>query len=204
MKRFKQKLRNKPTLFLIVGILVLLIGIPFGIYKISLNNSASLGGVLVLTGVFICIPFLVIDRVLVNKIKPIKLSIFELTFIGVVLLFYFSDNKKLYIDLTEYKSEYFVIIYNKGKLKNSELNWNFPLNKNVELNKNSIIIPAEYKGNYQYKIKEPKNWKGWTMNPDRINEISLEIYTNNKAKLNQQEIDSLVKMEIITVGNTVY
>ncbi|MEP2913283.1 MAG: hypothetical protein ABJO96_07575 [Nonlabens ulvanivorans] len=204
MKNFKQNLRNKPTLFLIIGIFVLFIGIPFGIYGLTLNGGASLGGVLVLLGVFICIPFLVIDRILVNKIKPFKLSIYELIFLGIVLIFYLSDNKKLYVDLTEYKSEYFVVIYNNGNLKNSELNWSFPLNKNAELNKNSIIIPAEYKGNYQIKLKTPKKWEGWRMNPDRINEISLKIYTNNKTKQNQKEIDSLAKMEIITVGNNVY
>ena len=204
MKNFKQYLRNKPTLFLIIGIFVLFIGIPFGIYGLTLNGGASLGGVLVLLGVFICIPFLVIDRILVNKIKPFKLSMYELIFLGIVLIFYLSDNKKLYVDLTEYKSEYFVVIYNNGNLENSELNWSFPLNKNAELNKNSIIIPAEYKGNYQIKLKTPRKWKGWRMNPDRINEISLKIYTNNKTKLNQKEIDSLAKMEIITVGNNVY
>ena len=204
MKNFKQNLRNKPTLFLVIGIFVLFIGIPFGIYGLTLNGGASLGGVLVLIGVFICIPFLVIDRILVNKIKPLKLSIYELIFIGIILVFYLSDNKKLYVDLTDYKSEYFVVIYNNGNLKNSEMNWSFPFNKNAELNKNSITVPAEYKGNYQVELKTPRNWKGWRMNPDRINKISLKIYTNNKTKLNQKEIDSLAKAEIITVGNTVY
>ena len=52
MKNFKQNLRNKPTLFLVVGIFVLFIGIPFGIYGLTLNGGASLGGVLVLLGVF--------------------------------------------------------------------------------------------------------------------------------------------------------
>ena len=144
----------------------------------TLNGGASLGGVLVLLGVFICIPFLVIDRILVNKIKPNKLSIYELIFLGIVLIFYLSNNKKLYVDLTEYKNEYFVVIYNNGNLKNSKLNWSFPLNKNAELNKNSIIIPAEYKGNYQIKLKTPRKWKGWRMNPDRINEISLNRICN--------------------------
>ncbi|PQJ78256.1 hypothetical protein [Polaribacter porphyrae] len=170
----------------------------------TLNGGASLGGVLVLFGVFICIPFLVLDRILVNKIKPTKLSIYELIFSGIVLTIYLSDNKKLYVDLTEYKDEYFVVIYKGGNLKNSELNWSFPFNKNAELNKNSIIIPTEYKENYQIKLKTPREWKGWRMNPDRINEVSLKIYSNNKTKLNQKEIDSLAKVVIITVGINVY
>ncbi len=204
MKNFKQNLKNKPTLFLIIGTFILIVGIPYGIYGLTLNGGASLGGVLVLLGVLIFIPFLAIDRILVNKIKPFKLSIYELIFIGVVLLFYLSDNKKLYIDLTENKSEYFVVIYNNGNLKNSELNWSFPFNKSSKLNENSIIIPAELKGNYQVKLKTPRNWNGWKMNPDRINETSLKIYTNRNAKLSRNEIDSLAKKEVITVGNNVY
>jgi hypothetical protein len=204
MQNFKQNLRNKPTLFLIVGIIVLIIGIPSGIYGLTLNGGASLGGVLILIGVFIFIPFLVIDRILVNRIKPLKLSIFELILTGIALLFYSSDNKKIVVDLTEYKSDYFVVVYNDGNLKNSELNWAFPFNKKAEYNNNSIIIPAEYKGNFQIDIETPKIWSGTRMNPDLIDDISLRIYTSAKAKLNRTEIDSLAKKEIKTVGNTVY
>jgi len=106
--------------------------------------------------------------------------------------------------LTYYKSEYFVVIYNNGNLENSELNWSFPFNKNAKLNKNSITVPAKHKGNYQVELKTPRNWKGWRMNPDRINGISLKIYTSIKTKLNQKEIDSLAKVEINTVSNYGY
>ena len=204
MKNFKQNLRNKPTLFLIVGIFVLFIGIPSGIYGLTLNGGASLGGALILVGVFVFLLILVIDRILVNKIRPLKLSIFELILTGIVLLLYLSDNKKIVVDLTEYKGDYFVVVYNNGNLENSKLNWNFPFNKKAELNSNSIIIPAEFKDNYQIDIKTPKNWSGWRMNPDRINNISLKIYTSRKIKLNRTEIDSLAKKEIKTVGNKVY
>jgi hypothetical protein len=204
MQNFKQNLRNKPTLFLIVGILVLIIGIPSGIYGLTLNGGASLGGVLILVGVVAFLPFLVIDRILVNRIKPLKLSIFELTLSVIALLFYSSDNKKIVVDLTEYKSNHFVVVYNNGELKNSELNWKFPFNKKAEYNNNSIIIPAEYKGSYQIDIETPKTWSGTRMNPDRIDNIGLRIYTSGKTKLNRTEIDSLAEKEIKTVGNTVY
>ncbi|QXP80312.1 MULTISPECIES: hypothetical protein [Winogradskyella] len=204
MKNFKQNLKNKPTLFLIIGIFVLFIGIPFGVYGLTLNGGASLGGVLVLLGVFIFFPFLVIDRILVNKIKPIKLSIFEFLFIGIVLIFYLSNNKKLYVDLSEYNSEYFVVIYNNGDLKNSELNWSFPINKKIKPKNNSIIIPEVYKRKYQIKVETPIKWHGSSMNPDKVNNISLRIYTDGKTKLNRSEKDSLAKQEIMIMGNFLY
>ena len=42
------------------------------------------------------------------------------------------------------------------------------------------------------------------MNPDRVNDIGLRIYTSSKTKLNRTEIDSLAVKEIRTVGNNVY
>ena len=204
MQKFQQNLKNKPTLFLIVGILVLIIGIPAGLYGLTLNGGGSLGGVLILFGVIAFLPFLVIDRILVNRIKPLKLSIFELVLIAIILLINSSTNKKIVIDLTDYKNDYFVVVFNEGNLKNSELNWSFPFNKKAEYNSNSIIISAEFKGKYQIDIKTPKGWSGTRMNPDRINDIGLRIYTSSKTKLNQTEIDSLAEKEIKTVGNNVY
>ncbi|MAG88389.1 MAG: hypothetical protein CMB97_13680 [Flavobacteriaceae bacterium] len=80
-------MKYKPTLFLIVGIIILIIGIPFGLYALTLNGGRSLGGVLVLLGVAIFLPFLIIDRILVNRINPLKLSIFELILSVITLLY---------------------------------------------------------------------------------------------------------------------
>jgi len=67
---------------------LLVIGIPTGLYGLTLNGGASLGGVLILSGVFIFLPFLVMDRILVNQIKPFKLSVYELIFILIILFCY--------------------------------------------------------------------------------------------------------------------
>jgi len=89
MQNFKQSLKNKLTLFLLIGIIIFIIGIPAGIYGLTLTGGASLGGVLILSGVIIFFPFLVLDRILVNHIKPLKLSMFELIF-SLIILFCYS------------------------------------------------------------------------------------------------------------------
>ncbi|WP_405205259.1 hypothetical protein [Aquimarina sp. LLG6339-5] len=88
MENIEQNSKNKPTLFLILGILVFAFGIPLGIYGLTLNGGASLGGVLILSGVILFIPFFIIDRILVKQIKPLKLSILELIFSLIILLCY--------------------------------------------------------------------------------------------------------------------
>ncbi|MBQ4822906.1 hypothetical protein [Aquimarina sp. MMG016] len=85
MQNFRQNLKKKPTLFLLIGIIVFIIGIPSGIYGLTLDGGASLVGVLILSGVILFLPFFVIDRVLVNTIKPLKLSVFELLFMLVII-----------------------------------------------------------------------------------------------------------------------
>ena len=57
LNNFNCNLKYKPTSFLIVGIIILIIGIPFGLYALTLNGGGSLGGVLVLLGVAIFLPF---------------------------------------------------------------------------------------------------------------------------------------------------
>ncbi|WP_298309715.1 hypothetical protein [uncultured Aquimarina sp.] len=88
MRRLKQYLKSTLTLFLIFGIFSFVVGIPFGIYGLSLNGGASLGGALILSGVIIFAPFFLLDRILIQHIKPLKLSIFELIFSLIILLCY--------------------------------------------------------------------------------------------------------------------
>ncbi|SEL72384.1 hypothetical protein SAMN04487910_3179 [Aquimarina amphilecti] len=71
-----------------IGIIVFVLGIPSVIYGLTLNGGASLGGVLILSGVILFIPFFIIDRILVKWIKPLKLSILELIFSLIILLCY--------------------------------------------------------------------------------------------------------------------
>ncbi|MFD2562716.1 hypothetical protein [Aquimarina rubra] len=88
MQRLKQYLKSTLTLFLILGVLSFVFGIPSGIYGLTLNGGASLGGVLILSGVVIFVPFFLLDRILVQHIKPLKLSMFELIFSLIILLCY--------------------------------------------------------------------------------------------------------------------
>jgi len=88
MRKIIRNIKNKPTLFLILGIVLLVIGIPAGLYGLTLTGGASLGGVLILSGVLIFLPFLLVDRILVSQIKPLKLSVYELIFILIILFCY--------------------------------------------------------------------------------------------------------------------
>lgn len=68
----------KPTLFSVFSIAGIIIGIPLGIYCLSLPHGVSLAGEVILWGVALLFLLLFLDRTLVRSLSPKKLSIIEL------------------------------------------------------------------------------------------------------------------------------
>ena len=85
-----RKLFQKPTLFLFVCILAIVVGIPYGIYAFTLDGGAMLGGVIMIGWVVLFSIILGIDRIAVGYVKPLILSIIELVLMSVVIYFIFK------------------------------------------------------------------------------------------------------------------
>lgn len=146
---------QKPTVFLILGIILILIGLPFGIYGLTLSGGASLGGALILFSVFIVFVFLVIDRFLVRVINQKKLNIIEVAFLIITGTIYLYQNRKIEIEQLNQNSEFMIVIENNGKLTNDDFDYIFPFNKRIRTSKNFVIaknLPQDI------DIKSPKNW----------------------------------------------
>ena len=79
---------EKSTIFSIFSIIGIILGIPYGLYGLTLNGGASLGGTLVLLGVFILVLILVIDRGIVSYVNPFRLSLIELIIAILIFLIY--------------------------------------------------------------------------------------------------------------------
>lgn len=184
---------EKPTLFSILSIVGIIVGVPFGIYGLTLKGGESLGGTLILVGVFILIIILAIDRGLVSKIKPVKLSIFELLFATVCLTIYQFNERKIIVDLENYKENYFVLIYNNGSLKNSKITNQILFNKECQIEQNFVVIPQTLKSEYQIEVLSPKNWESLEERPDSIEGCNIEFYNSEDKEFNQEDINSIVK-----------
>lgn len=187
---------KKPTFFSILSIIAIIAGIPYGIYGLTLNGGASLGGVLILIGVFIAIIILAIDRGIVSKIKPLKLTIIEILFSIIFLVIYQFREKEIIVDLENYKENYFVVIYNNGKLKNTEIVSRMLFDKKCKVEKNYVIIPNEIKSEYRTKILSPKKWNSLQMRYDSINSCKIEFYNSDLREINEKEIKSIVEKQI--------
>ena len=152
-----KKLFQKPTVFLILGVILILIGIPSGIYLYTLSGGASLGGVLILMAVFIVFVFLVIDRALVRKLNSKKVNIIEVAFLIIASTIYFYLNRKIEIEQLNQNSEFIIVIENNKKMINNNYEYKFPFNKKIRTNENFVIaknLPQNI------NLKRPKSWGG--------------------------------------------
>jgi len=195
---------EKPTLFSILCIIGIIVGIPYGIYGLNLKGGESLAGTLALVVVFILIIILAIDRGIVSKIKPLRLTLFELLLSLICLFAYQSNERKAIIDLENYNEDFFVVIYNKGKLKDSEVKSKFIFNKEVKVKQTCVVIPEKLKSEYRIQVLSPKKWSSLEMRPDSLYGYNVEFYNSEKRKFTETDINLIVKKEIANVTKKNY
>lgn len=191
-----KKIFNKPTLFLFLGSILILIGIPSGIYGMTLTGGASLGGVLILTAVFVVLFCLIADRILVKKIDNKKLSIYELLFLILAITFYNYQNRTLRVKVENQTVDYLIIIENPGNLTNDKVFNQFPFDNYVSTRKDHIIVKNIFDNT---DIKTPNSWQ----NSYYYNVYKFEKYPKVKVfartqinidnRINQHFIDSLIE-----------
>ena len=193
---------SKPTIVSVLGIFLILIGIPYGIYNLTLSGGASLGGVLILGGVFITFLIYVVDRIAVQKFNTKKLNIIETVLLAIFVSILFFNDKKVIFDISQNDTNYFVLIENNGNFRNSDLSYSFPFDKKVVTEKNNAVIKSIEENYQEIDIETPKNWHGLEMKPWPIDNVNIQFYSNPNMEFSDKEIDSIVRKEIKTVVNS--
>jgi len=81
------KLLQNLTVFFVLGILMLLFGIPYSILLITGNSAQDgLQGIYLLFGIVPVLLVLLIDRILVRKFGSRKINTVQLYFFGIIAL----------------------------------------------------------------------------------------------------------------------
>jgi len=186
---------SKPTLIFILASILLLIGIPYGIYGLTLDGGASLGGVLILLADLLIFILLVIDRAIVKLISPLKLSIYEFVFLILGITIYMYSQRKIIVEIESENIEYLLVIENPGNLINNKIHWEFPFDQRI-YTKESIVIVDKIIGNVDFNIHADWN-NSYYYNKyefEKYPEVKLYCRTNFALKkdLNQKMIDSLM------------
>lgn len=78
---------SEPTLFSVLGIASIVLGIPLGIIVTRRGGPQAMAALLVYIFVFFCSFGLILDRILISYISPSILSKYELLFIFLLILF---------------------------------------------------------------------------------------------------------------------
>jgi hypothetical protein len=204
MTEMQKIIFTKPTIISIVGLILIMIGLPYGIYGLTLDGGSSLGGVLILIGVFIIFLIYIADRIASEKVNTKKLNIIETVLIVSSVLIFSFTNREVIFDISQNDSNYFVLIENNGHFRNSELNFSFPFDKKIVLKNNYAVINS-IEDNYQrINIEESNKWNGLRMQPWPINKVNIQFYSNPDLEFDEKEIDSIIKKEIKTAVNSYY
>ena len=74
MKNAIGNIFKNPTIFSILGIILILIGLPVGINGLTLNGGGSLGGAIILFGILIIGLIVILDRIFANRVNKKKLK----------------------------------------------------------------------------------------------------------------------------------
>ena len=202
MTEMQKIIFTKPTIISILGLIIMLIGLPYGIYGLTLDGGSSLGGVLILIGVIIVLFIYIADRVASEKINIKKLNIIEIAIITTFVLIFSFTNREVIFDISKNESNYFVLIENNGNFRNSELKYSFPFDKKIIL-KNNYAVIGSIENNYQrINVEESNKWNGLQMQPWPINKVNIQFYSNPNVEFDEKEIDSIIKKEIKTAVNS--
>lgn len=200
MTELQKFIFTKPTIISILGLILILIGLPFGIYGLTLDGGASLGGVLTLFGVLIVVIIFIIDRVAAEKINNRKLNITETILLLVLTSVFFFSSRKVIFDISQNESNYFVLIENNGKCKNSELKYSFPFNKKITTKENNSVINSIEENYQKIDVEVPTKWKGLRMQPWLSNKINIQFYSNPEIEFSERQIDSIINIELKNCG----
>lgn len=193
-------LTTKPTLFLIIGIIIISIGLPLGIYTLTLEGAKAMVGIFILFQAFATFIIVIIDRKIVKHVDNKKLSLYELGVLILLLSLYLYNNQQLKISFLNPKDDYVLVVRNPGNLTNDTFKRQFPFNKDISTTNNIIIISKEDIDSY-YDINLPKSWNGvfyyGIYKFDKYPEVRLYCRPGCyiKDSINNTLIDSLLKIK---------
>ena len=200
MSKLSNRIKSKPTIFLIGSLLVLIGSIPAFIYCINLNGGSSLGAIFVLMAALIAIVALFLDYALVKFINHYLVSAIELFLVALIYLLYLSSERKATV-YSKNIDPYFIVIYDPSGIKIDQFKSEGLFNKKLEIsNKHLIYLDGnsfigynlEFDGgDVQHFGNKPEYNFDWTF-----------IY-NSKTPYSNRKIDSLVAAELKT-GQELY
>ena len=182
---------KQPTIFLVLGIFIILLGLPFGLYAFTLEGLAAVLGPISIIIVISAIFLISIDRISLKFLSIRKLNLIEIIICVIIITTYIYSNTYLTVNITNPNVNYLLVIENPGNLKNDKLISAIPHKLKINTEKDYVIVKnmpdeivyttsANWDRSFYYKKYKFDKYK------------NVQLFSKNKMQINQEFIDSLI------------
>lgn len=193
MSFFSQRI----TLFWVLGILVIVLSIPYAVYYIQRDVTGMVVGALVVI-ILLAIVVLALDRLALRFLKPLWLSVVELAILIASLMSYSYSNRSVILDLSANPSPYFVVIWTKYQPDMLQFQRRFLLDRIATVPTGTVALLHE-EAFPLLDLRPPGHWQGQfsrgvVLTDSRF--ASAYFYGPEEFLNKTAEVDSLLRAEV--------
>lgn len=191
-------LSQKITTFLIVGLLVILVGTPVGLFKLTRGGSDGVAGSYLLLFALAALLLLLLDRFLVNHIPAGWLSAVELVVLLAGCGYISYDSRTTTVDISANPSPYFVLVWAKNPADATPLQRVFPFDKATTVSDTNVIW-LDYREFPLTTVTVPAGWDGTQSRGVSLTDARIEsayVYVPASRQITAAEADSLVRQVV--------
>ncbi len=192
---FSQKL----TVFLVIGVLTILVGIPVGLYKFSRGGTDGIVGAYLLVGVLLALVLVALDRFSLRFVEAGLLSVIELVLLLAGICGYVYSNRITILNLAKNPSPYFAVVWTSEANLAEEIPSRFPFDKIIQVTDRSYVCLDQREFN-QLNVILPVSWhgsshsKGIELNHPHYR--SMYIYQPETVALSDAKLDE-IKQQVL-------
>ncbi len=193
MNLFTQKI----TLFLMLGLLVIGIGIPYAFYA-GRRDVTGMTTAFLLVSILLAVVAIALDRLAVQFLSPGWVSGGEFLILLVSVLYYSNNNRTMTLDLTGNPSPYFVIVWTKEPPAAPVAESGLLFNQTIAFSMGTVA-PL---GSHLFSIttvKAPAHWNGQFSMGMKLTHPRFEsayFYGDERYLDKRMEVDSLLKQAV--------
>lgn len=202
MKQIIHRFKSKPTLFLILGTLTFVCGIPAFIYAIGLPGGASLGTILPAGAMFIAAIAFWIDYSLVNysKIRLGWISLIETGILACLFIFNLYTERSATINVQNNKQNHLIIIDRPDGLTPKDFKRSWLFSKKYEvLNKEVLYLNESAFANYPIRVHGTNAGLSARFGYKPKYKFNWSVYffgAEDKKGYTDQELDSVISLQM--------
>lgn len=202
MKKFLALFLDAPTIVSVLGIATIIAGIPLSLFMMTVGGGGGLGGFIILGWLLVLSVILFFDRLLVKIVKPAIISVVELVFVCLTVLYYSYQNREIVIDISNNESGYFIVFFSEEGMTQQEMRRGFLFDRKVTPPGNAVFISPTVKERYEIDFDLPSVWlKQGAGSQGGISGNGVKYELLRIIPLTDAQKDSIITQEINSAAN---